>query len=140
MPEADPKMLKPLCEDLALALRAAAFHGLSEGVCNHFSVMLPDDSRRFLINPRGLHWSEIGPEDIVLVDEQGTVLQGRHRVEPTAMFIHAAAHRITGRAGADNEHVALFGQGRIAHRLDCRQPPHPRTRRRPPCPKPTRRC
>ena len=40
--------------DLALALRAAAHHGLSEGVCNHFSVELPDASGRFLLNPRGL--------------------------------------------------------------------------------------
>lgn len=105
MPEADPKLLQPLCDDLALALRAAAFHGLGEGVCNHFSVALPDDSRRFLINPRGLLWSEVGPEDIVLVDEQGTVLQGRHRVEPTAMFIHAAVHRITGQAVVLHTHM-----------------------------------
>ena len=68
-------------------------------------MALPDDSRRFLINPRGLHWSEIGPEDIVLVDEQGTVLQGRHRVEPTAMFIHAATHRITGQAVVLHTHM-----------------------------------
>jgi ribulose-5-phosphate 4-epimerase/fuculose-1-phosphate aldolase len=40
--------------DLALALRAAAFHGLGEGVCNHFSAALPDGSDRFLLNPRGL--------------------------------------------------------------------------------------
>jgi len=60
-----------LREDLALAMRAAAHHGLSEGVCNHFSVTLPDASRRFLINPRGLHWSELGAADIVLIDEQG---------------------------------------------------------------------
>jgi len=105
MPEADPKILQPLCEDLALALRAAAHHGLAEGVCNHFSVALPDDSRRFLINPRGLHWSEVGAEDIVLVDEQGAVLQGRHRVEPTAMFIHAATHRITGHAVVLHTHM-----------------------------------
>jgi ribulose-5-phosphate 4-epimerase/fuculose-1-phosphate aldolase len=102
----DPKVLKTLCDDLALALRAAAHHGLSEGVCNHFSVALPDDTRRFLINPRGLHWSEVGPEDIVLVDEQGVVLQGRHRVEPTAMFIHAAAHRITGQAVVLHTHMS----------------------------------
>ena len=67
----DAALLKPLCEDLALALRAAAHHGLSEGVCNHFSVALPDDSLSFLINPRGLHWSELGAADIVLIDEQG---------------------------------------------------------------------
>ena len=43
-----------LREDLALALRAAAHHGLAEGVCNHFSLELPDQSDRFLLNPRGL--------------------------------------------------------------------------------------
>ncbi len=80
--------------DLALALRAAAHHGLGEGVCNHFSVALPDGSDRFLLNPRGLHWSEVRAEDIVLVDGDGAVLAGRHPVEPTAMFIHAAVHRI----------------------------------------------
>lgn len=83
-----------LREDLALALRAAAQHGLSEGVCNHFSVELPDGSNRFLLNPRGLLWQEIGADDIVLIDEQGNRLAGRHPVEPTAMFIHAAIHRI----------------------------------------------
>jgi serine/threonine protein kinase len=57
--------------DLALALRAAAHHGLAEGVCNHFSVELPDHSGRFLLNPRGLLWSEITADDIVMIDEQG---------------------------------------------------------------------
>ena len=56
--------------DLALALRAAAHHGLAEGVCNHFSVELPDASGRFLLNPRGLLWSEVQAEDIVMVDAQ----------------------------------------------------------------------
>jgi len=80
--------------DLALTLRAAAHHGLSEGVCNHFSVELPDGSNRFLLNPRGLLWQEIEADDIVLIDEQGNILAGHHPVEPTAMYIHAAIHRI----------------------------------------------
>jgi ribulose-5-phosphate 4-epimerase/fuculose-1-phosphate aldolase len=88
--------VRKLREDLALALRAAAHHGLSEGVCNHFSVMLPGAQDRYLINPRGLHWSEIGADDIVLIDVHGEVLAGRHRVEPTALFIHGAVHRLTG--------------------------------------------
>lgn len=87
-----------LREDLALALRAAAHHGLAEGVCNHFSVELPDGSGRFLLNPRGLLWSEVQGDDIVLVDGDGAVLAGRHAVEPTAMFIHAAIHRLCGQA------------------------------------------
>ena len=48
-----------LRQDLALALRAAAYHGFGEGVCNHFSVTLPGDSGLFLLNPRGLMWSEV---------------------------------------------------------------------------------
>lgn len=94
-----------LREDLALALRAAAHHGLAEGICNHFSVELPDASGRFLLNPRGLHWSEVRAEDIVLVDAQGAVLAGRHEVEPTAMFIHAAVHRVAGQACVLHTHM-----------------------------------
>ncbi len=97
--------VRALRADLALALRAAAHHGLGEGVCNHFSVALPDDSDRFLINPRGLHWSEIGADDIVLIDGAGTRLAGRHDVEPTAMFIHAAVHGIAGKACVLHSHA-----------------------------------
>jgi ribulose-5-phosphate 4-epimerase/fuculose-1-phosphate aldolase len=91
--------------DLALALRAAAHHGLAEGVCNHFSIELPDGSGRFLLNPRGLLWSEVQAGDVVLVDAQGAVLAGRHGVEPTAMFIHAAVHRICRQACVLHTHM-----------------------------------
>jgi ribulose-5-phosphate 4-epimerase/fuculose-1-phosphate aldolase len=97
--------VRTLRADLALALRAADHHGLSEGVCNHFSVMLPDGSDRFLINPRGLHWSEVGGDDIVMVDASGEKLAGRHAVEPTAMFIHAAVHRIARKACVLHVHM-----------------------------------
>ncbi|WP_241074921.1 aldolase [Achromobacter insuavis] len=91
--------------DLALALRAAAAHGLGEGVCNHFSVALPGDTDHFLLNPRGLMWNEVQADDIVLVDAQGRKLAGRHEVEPTAMFIHAAIHRIAGKACVLHTHM-----------------------------------
>ena len=88
----DSSTVRALRDDLSLALRAAAHFGLGEGVCNHFSVQLPDDSGRFLLNPRGLMWTEVRGEDIVLVDSHGQRLAGRHEVEPTAMFIHGAVH------------------------------------------------
>ena len=98
----DPATLA-LREDLSLALRAAAMHGLAEGVCNHFSVEVGKD--RFLINPRGLHWSEVRASDIVLVDRWGEVLEGAHQVEPSALFIHAAVHRIAGHAVVLHTHM-----------------------------------
>ena len=94
-----------LRDDLALALRAAAHHGLAEGVCNHFSVELPDRSGRFLLNPRGLLWSEVQAGDIVMVDGLGNRLAGRHAVEPTAMFIHAAIHRLCAKACVLHTHM-----------------------------------
>jgi ribulose-5-phosphate 4-epimerase/fuculose-1-phosphate aldolase len=91
--------------DLALALRAAAHHGLSEGVCNHFSVALPGDSEKFLLNPRGLLWSEVQADDIVMIDADGRKLAGRHEIEATAMFIHAAVHRIAGKTCVMHTHM-----------------------------------
>lgn len=82
-----------LRRDLACALRWAARYGLHEGICNHFSVRLPGTPERFLINPQGLHWSEITVGDLLVVADDGSVLEGRHTVEPTAFFIHSAIHR-----------------------------------------------
>ncbi len=91
--------------DLALALRAAARFGLSEGVCNHFSVELPDGSGRFLLNPRGLLWSEVQADDIVMVDTDGVALAGRHPVESTAMHIHSGIHRLARHAVVLHTHM-----------------------------------
>lgn len=100
----DPAV-RALRSDLALALRAAAHHGLGEGVCNHFSIALPQHPEWFLLNPRGLHWSEVQGHDIVLVDAQGQRLAGAHPVEPTALFIHAAVHRIAGKSCVLHTHM-----------------------------------
>ena len=97
--------VRRLREELALALRAAAHHGLAEGVCNHFSAELPDGSGRFLLNPRGLLWREVQADDIVMTDAQGERLAGRHAVEPTALFIHAAVHRIARKACVLHTHM-----------------------------------
>lgn len=79
--------------DLAAALRMAERLGLAEGVCNHFSVKVPGREDRFLVNPFGLHWSEVKAGDLLVVDDQGAVVEGRGKVEKTALMIHAAVQR-----------------------------------------------
>jgi ribulose-5-phosphate 4-epimerase/fuculose-1-phosphate aldolase len=79
--------------DLTTALRAAARHGLNEGVCNHFSMAVPGRDDLFLVNPQGLHWSEITPADLVMADGEGNVIEGKYPVEATAFFIHARIHQ-----------------------------------------------
>ncbi|MFA6966982.1 aldolase [Bosea sp. (in: a-proteobacteria)] len=118
--------------DLAAALRLAAKFELNEGICNHFSVALPDgpDGRpRYLINPYGVHWSEMKPSDLLLIDDKGQVLEGEGEVEATARNIHVAAHK------ANPRHVAVLhvhmpyataltmvegGRLEMAHQTACR--------------------
>jgi ribulose-5-phosphate 4-epimerase/fuculose-1-phosphate aldolase len=84
--------------DLVCALRSAERLGMAEGVCNHFSLALPRKPGQFLINPQGLHWSEVRPADLVVVDGDGKHVSGKHKVEPTAFFIHGCIHRASPRA------------------------------------------
>jgi ribulose-5-phosphate 4-epimerase/fuculose-1-phosphate aldolase len=78
---------------LACALRWASRFGLSEGVCNHFSLAVAGAEERYLINPHGVHWSEMRASDLLLVDGAGTVLEGKHPLEATAFYIHSRVHR-----------------------------------------------
>lgn len=82
--------------DLAAALRWAARLGLNEGVCNHFSLEIAPD--RYLINPQGMHWSEIGAADLLLIDAGGAITEGHDGLEPSAFFIHSHIHRAHPRA------------------------------------------
>ena len=82
--------------DLAAAHRLACLHELEEGIDNHFTVTVPGTEDRFLILPFGLHWSEARASDMIVFDENGTVLEGKGDVELSAYCIHAPIHRITG--------------------------------------------
>lgn len=77
--------------DLAAAFRWAVRHGLNEGICNHFSMDVGGD--RFLVNPWGLHWSELTASNLLLADFDGKVLEGEGDIEPTAFYIHSRLHK-----------------------------------------------
>jgi ribulose-5-phosphate 4-epimerase/fuculose-1-phosphate aldolase len=96
MPIADPSTSK-LRRELAAAFRLAEKFGYSEGICNHFSVVVPGKDERYLINPYGLHWSEMGPEDLLMIDGDGQVIEGDGEVEATARHIHVQGHRANPR-------------------------------------------
>jgi ribulose-5-phosphate 4-epimerase/fuculose-1-phosphate aldolase len=86
-----------LRRDLAAAFRLAEHFDFHEGICNHFSVALPGPQERYLINPYGVHWSEMKPSDLLLIDGAGIVLEGDGDVEATARNIHIAGHRANPR-------------------------------------------
>jgi ribulose-5-phosphate 4-epimerase/fuculose-1-phosphate aldolase len=84
--------------DLAAALRLAVRFGLNEGIDNHFSLAVPGEANRFLLNPWGLHWSEVRASDLLVVDEGGALVNGPGNPEPTAFYIHSRIHRADKRA------------------------------------------
>lgn len=76
--------------DLAAALRWIARLDLHEGVCNHFTVMLP--GRRFLINPKGVGFHRITASSLLVIDEAGKVLEGTGRPPTSGYAIHTRIH------------------------------------------------
>lgn len=90
--------------ELAAVLRLASLHELDEGIDNHFTVMVPGHTDRFLILPFGIHWSEARASDMVVFDETGRTLEGEGKVELSALCIHAPIHRITGAQAVFHTH------------------------------------
>lgn len=87
----DETAMRAVRVDLAAAFRWAVRHGLNEGICNHFSMDV--GGGRFLVNPFGLHWSELTASSLLVADFDGKVLAGDGEVEPTAFFIHSRIHK-----------------------------------------------
>ncbi len=86
--------------DLAAALRLAVRFGLHEGIDNHFSYAVPGMADRFLLNPYGVHWSQVKASDLLLVDKDGHIVEGDGKAETTAFCIHSRIHLRNPRANA----------------------------------------
>lgn len=84
--------------DLAACFRFAARLGMQEGICNHFSAVLPGYDDVFLVNPYGYAFSELTASQLLICDFHGNVLSGTGVPEATAFFIHARMHLKVPRA------------------------------------------
>lgn len=89
-------------EDLASAIRLAAYFNFHEGICNHFSVQCDGPEELYLINAYGWHWTEVTADRLLLIDGDGNVVDGQGEVEASARNIHIASHR------ANPRHKAIF--------------------------------
>lgn len=86
--------------DLAACFRMAARLGMGEGICNHFSFVVPGHPELFLVNPYGLAFAEVTASSLLVCDFDGRVIAGEGRPEATAFYIHAQLHRLNPRATA----------------------------------------
>jgi ribulose-5-phosphate 4-epimerase/fuculose-1-phosphate aldolase len=79
--------------DLAAVFRWFARLNMHESVANHLSVAVSADGAKFLINPRGRHFSRICAGDLLLLDANDPDTLARDDApDPTAWHLHARLH------------------------------------------------
>jgi len=86
--------------DLAACLRMAAKLGLEEGICNHFSAVVPGHPDLFIVNRLGWAFQEATASALLICDFEGNVVAGDGVPEATAFYIHARLHKMSPRVGA----------------------------------------
>ena len=94
-----PPVLKPFAEErlhrkqrLAAALRLFAQYGFDEGIAGHITVRDPEHTDQFWVNPFGMYFGHIRVRDLILVNDQGEVVQGDRPVNRAAFAIHSQIH------------------------------------------------
>lgn len=78
---------------LAACYRMFARLGWAELIYNHISLRVPDAEDQFLINPFGLHYSEVTASNLVKVDVRGNILgHSDWPINPAGFTFHGAIH------------------------------------------------
>lgn len=92
---------------LAACYRIFAMLGWTEMIYNHITLRLPDSvtggEKQFLINPFGLHYTEVTASNLVKVNLAGEVLDGSpHPINPAGYVLHSTIH-----GGIDGAHCVM---------------------------------
>jgi len=80
--------------ELAACYRIFDLLGWTELIFNHITAKVPGPEEHFLINPFGLHYSEITASNLVKIDLDGNIIgDGEWSVNLAGFVIHSAIHR-----------------------------------------------
>ena len=80
--------------ELAACYRIFDLLGWTELIFNHITAKVPGPEEHFLINPFGLHYSEITASNLVKIDLDGNVIgDSEWSVNLAGFVIHSAIHR-----------------------------------------------
>lgn len=107
--------------ELAQCYRIFDMLGWTELIYNHITLRLPEtrpgEAPRFLINPFGLHYSEVTASNLVSIDLQGNVVgQSDWPVNPAGFTVHAAIH-----AGMSRAHCVMHTHTTAGLAVACSQ-------------------
>jgi ribulose-5-phosphate 4-epimerase/fuculose-1-phosphate aldolase len=77
---------------LAAGFRLFSRFGFDEGVAGHITARDPELTDHFWVNPFAMHFGHIKVSDLLLVNDKGDVVEGRHPVNTAAFAIHSQVH------------------------------------------------
>ena len=80
--------------ELAAAYRIFVQLGWQELIYNHLSLRVPNEPGHFLLNPFGLHYSEVCASNLVKVDVRGNIVgHSAWPINPAGFTFHGAIHQ-----------------------------------------------
>jgi ribulose-5-phosphate 4-epimerase/fuculose-1-phosphate aldolase len=88
-PEEDRRDRK---QRLAAAFRLFGAFGFDEGIAGHITARDPELGDHFWVNPFGMNFKQIRVRDLILVNDQGQVVDGTWPVNAAAFAIHSQVH------------------------------------------------
>jgi ribulose-5-phosphate 4-epimerase/fuculose-1-phosphate aldolase len=77
---------------LAAAFRLFGQFGFDEGVAGHITARDPERLDHFWVNPLAMSFKHIKVKDLILVNDQGEVVEGTWPVNAAAFAIHSQVH------------------------------------------------
>jgi ribulose-5-phosphate 4-epimerase/fuculose-1-phosphate aldolase len=77
---------------LAAAFRIFGAFGFDEGTAGHITARDPELTDHFWVNPLGMNFKHIRVKDLLLVNEDGEVVEGDWPLNKAAFVIHSAIH------------------------------------------------
>jgi L-ribulose-5-phosphate 4-epimerase len=98
LPPLDPRV------EMVLLARTLRHEGYEEHLSGHITIALDDGT--LLCNPWFLLWDEFGPDDVIRIDRDGAVVEGRWPAPP-GITLHVELHK-----ARDDVGVALHAHSR----------------------------
>lgn len=96
-------------ERLAAALRVLGKFGLCEGVAGHVTARDPELTDHLWVNPLAMHFSQVRASDLLLLNPEGRVIEGKYPANPAAFAIHSEIHAARPEVNAVAHAHSIYG-------------------------------
>jgi ribulose-5-phosphate 4-epimerase/fuculose-1-phosphate aldolase len=109
-----------LKQRLAVGFRLFSHYGFDEGVAGHITARDPEHPDHFWVNPFGQYFGHIRVSDLILVNAQGEVVEGKALVNQAAFAIHSRIHAARPDVVSAAHSHSMFGKtwSTLGRRLD----------------------